>query len=225
MQLLTSASAAARSLAPAGIRSLETDAAGRAVLWQQLTTTSLRGGIDHVWLDGQRKLSLDVSVPQIGAPAAWKAGLDGAGVTVAVLDSGIDATHPDLKDQISQARNFTTVPDTDDTVGHGTHVASTIAGTGAASGGRYRGVAPGAKLLVGKVCTDVCEDSDILAGMAWAARLHRTDRPGHRRGHVRRGHRRLVRRRQGSQQRVLVQPGVAPARPVLDRVHPPAQAG
>ena len=61
-------------------------------------------------------------------------------------------------------------PTPDDTVGHGTHVASTIAGSGAASGGKYRGVAPDATLLFGKVCeNDGCTDSAILAGMQWAA--------------------------------------------------------
>ncbi|TDV57410.1 S8 family peptidase [Actinophytocola oryzae] len=125
----------------------------------------------RVWLDGIRRPSLEVSVPQIHAPEAWDAGYTGAGVKIAVLDTGIDDTHPDLRRQIAATRNFTTdtggVRDTD---GHGTHVASTIAGTGKASGGRYTGVAPGAKLLVGKVCGGMgCPESAILAGMEWAA--------------------------------------------------------
>ncbi|MFI5933388.1 S8 family serine peptidase [Actinoplanes sp. NPDC051494] len=164
-----------RDLPVVGAVAVRADRQGRAELWKTLTTgtnsaRSLRAGVDHIWLDGKRKISLDVSVPQIGAPAAWQAGLDGTGVTVAVLDTGIDATHPDLAGQIAESANFTTTASTDDEVGHGTHVASTIAGTGAASGGRYKGVAPGAKLAIGKVCgTSFCEESDILAGMAWAA--------------------------------------------------------
>ncbi len=127
-------------------------------------------GMGKIWLDGNRKLALDQSVPQIGAPAAWQAGFTGAGVSVAVLDSGIDTSHPDLATQVAAAKNFTDTPDGDQN-GHGTHVASTIAGTGAASSGLYQGVAPQAKLYDGKVCDENgrCPESAILAGMEWAA--------------------------------------------------------
>ena len=139
-------------------------------LWQQLRVADA-GPVEKVWLDGERRLSLDVSVPMVHAPEAWAADYTGAGTTVAVLDSGIDATHPDLTDAVIEARNFTTTPDTDDTAGHGTHVASIITGSGSASSGRYKGVAPDTKLLVGKVCDGfgVCPDSAVLAGMQWAA--------------------------------------------------------
>ncbi|ABP56185.1 peptidase S8 and S53, subtilisin, kexin, sedolisin [Salinispora tropica CNB-440] len=133
-------------------------------------------GVERLWLDGRRTITLDHSVSQIGAPTAWSAGLTGTGVTVAVLDTGVDATHPDLIGKIAEARNFTETPDAHDTVGHGTHVASTIAGSGVASDGRYQGVAPDATLLDGKVCQDVgCPESAILAGMQWAAVDKRAD--------------------------------------------------
>ncbi|WP_377506873.1 S8 family peptidase [Micromonospora vulcania] len=147
----------------------------RVELWSSLTrgTSSQRtlaAGVTHVWLDGKRKVSLDHSVPQIGAPSAWQAGFDGTGVTVGVLDTGIDAGHPDFAGHLTEVRDFTGGNDPSDNVGHGTHVASTIMGSGAASDGRYRGVAPGAKLLVGKVCaTTECQDSDIITGMQWLA--------------------------------------------------------
>ncbi|MEH0935634.1 S8 family serine peptidase, partial [Micromonospora psammae] len=128
------------------------------------------GGVERIWLDGRRRVTLDHSVPQIGAPTAWSAGFTGKGVSVAVLDTGVDAAHPDLAGKLAEARNFTEAPDGRDTVGHGTHVASTIAGSGAASGGKYKGVAPDATLLDGKVCEDLgCTESAILAGMHWAA--------------------------------------------------------
>jgi Subtilase family len=148
-------------------------------LWRNLTggraaPRTLDAGVTKVWLDGARKPLLDHSVPQIGAPTAWAEGLDGTGARVAVLDTGIDATHPDLAGKVVQEKNFTTDPDGDQ-IGHGTHVASTIAGTGAASDGKYRGVAPGATLLDGKVCvkaTNLCPDSAMIAGMEWAVDNH-----------------------------------------------------
>ncbi|GAA3475021.1 S8 family serine peptidase [Nonomuraea roseola] len=133
--------------------------------------TRLSGGIQHLWLDGKAKALLDKSVPQIGAPEAWAAGFDGTGVKVAVLDTGVDPNHADLADRIADSRSFVPGETVQDGHGHGTHVASTIAGSGAASGGTYKGVAPGARLLVGKVLSDegAGMESWILEGMTWAA--------------------------------------------------------
>ncbi|WP_173156662.1 S8 family peptidase [Phytohabitans suffuscus] len=136
-------------------------------LWSTLTAGR---GFDRIWLDGKREVSLDQSVPRIGAPSAWQAGYTGEGVTVAVLDTGIDTAHPDLVGKVAESRNFSEEPDGSDRIGHGTHVASTIAGSGAASGGRYEGVAPDATLISGKVCeSNFCTESAMLAGLEWAA--------------------------------------------------------
>ncbi|TCC53129.1 hypothetical protein E0H75_05250 [Kribbella capetownensis] len=125
-------------------------------------------GPEKIWLDGKLEPLLDKSVPQIGGPVAWQAGFTGKGVRIAVLDSGIDATHPDLADRVKGVFNLDGQPG--DQLGHGTHVASILAGTGAASGGRYRGVAPDADLYDGKICRyTVCSDSTLIAGMEWAA--------------------------------------------------------
>ncbi|MEU8164879.1 S8 family serine peptidase [Micromonospora sp. NPDC049004] len=131
----------------------------------------LGGGVAHVWLDGRVRPTLEHSVPQIGAPTAWAAGRDGSGVKVAVLDTGVDATHPDLAGRIAEARDFSGSGSARDGHGHGTHVAATIAGSGDASAGLRKGVAPGARLLVGKVLDDGGSgyDSAIIAGMEWAA--------------------------------------------------------
>ncbi|MER5435119.1 S8 family peptidase [Streptomyces sp. NPDC002588] len=148
-------------------------------VWQTLTGSGAQRGslaasvapkVERIWLDGKVRASLDKSTAQIGAPAAWAAGYDGKGVKVAVLDTGVDTTHPDLKDRVETAKNFSESADTVDRVGHGTHVASTIAGSGAKSGGKYKGVAPGARLISGKVLDDNGEgsDSEIIAGMQWA---------------------------------------------------------
>ncbi|MDF6046107.1 S8 family serine peptidase [Streptomyces sp. JH14] len=129
-------------------------------------------GVKKVWLNGLAHVDLEQSVPQIGAPVAWERGYDGTGVTVAVLDTGIDATHPDVSGSIAGQVDFTGSPTgAKDGHGHGTHVASTVLGSGAASKGLRKGVAPGAKLLVGKVCDDngQCADDAIIAAMDWAA--------------------------------------------------------
>ncbi|GAA4511345.1 S8 family serine peptidase [Actinoallomurus oryzae] len=133
---------------------------------------TIQAGVRHIWLDRTvRVKALDHNLDQIGAPAAWKAGATGKGVKVAVLDTGVDANHPDLKGRIAEQKNFTDTADTVDHFGHGTHVAATIAGTGAAANGERRGVAPEADLLIGKVLDDdgFGEESDIIAGMEWAA--------------------------------------------------------
>ncbi|MCO8274731.1 S8 family serine peptidase [Actinoplanes sp. TRM 88003] len=131
-------------------------------------------GGTKVWLDGKVRANLADSVAQIGAPAVWAGGNTGEGVDVAVLDTGADLDHPDLAGQVEASRSF--VPDEEvtdrESHGHGTHVASTIAGTGAASDGRERGVAPGVDLQIGKVLDNggAGYDSWIIAGMEWAAR-------------------------------------------------------
>ena len=109
-------------------------------------------------------------MPQIHAPQAWAAGFDGAGTTVAVLDSGYDATHPDLAGRVGATANFTEESSVKDGHGHGTHVASTVAGSGAASDGLRKGVAPRTTLMIGKVLNDrgSGQDSMVLAGMVWA---------------------------------------------------------
>lgn len=138
-------------------------------LWQATATAA--AGIKKVWLDAKVQASLDRSVPQIGAPAAWAAGYTGTGVTIAVLDTGVDQTHPDLAGQEIAERNFSDAKDNVDRFGHGTHVASTAAGTGVKAGGKYKGVAFGAKVLDGKVLNDDGGGllSWIIAGMEWAA--------------------------------------------------------
>ncbi|MFK0132385.1 S8 family peptidase [Streptomyces rubiginosohelvolus] len=166
-----------RSLPSVGADALKAEKDGISGLWKSLTTERKAGfrtaaaGVERVWLDARRSVTLDRSVAQIGAPAVWKRGFQGEGVKVAVLDSGVDENHPDLKGRILESRNFSASKDIVDRHGHGTHVASTIGGTGAESGGRYQGVAPRSDLLIAKVLDDEGEgdESGIIAGMEWAA--------------------------------------------------------
>ncbi|ADB29197.1 peptidase S8 and S53 subtilisin kexin sedolisin [Kribbella flavida DSM 17836] len=166
-----------RPLASIGGAAVSATKAELPGLWESLkpaapTARSLDQGVSKVWLDGKVKPVLDRSVAQIGAPAAWQAGLEGSGIEVAVLDTGVDAHHPDLAGKVQKAEDFSGSPTgAEDHFGHGTHVAATIAGTGAGAGGTRKGVAPKADLLVGKVLGDDGSgyESWIIAGMEWAA--------------------------------------------------------
>ena len=153
-------------------RQLKVDAAAiRTGKLNRLARSGPFAGVKRIYLDEKVKAALADSVPQIGAPQAWAAGYDGTGVDVAVLDTGIDATHADLQGKIASQANFTDEASTVDGNGHGTHVASTVAGGGQASGGARKGVAPGADLMIGKVLNSFGSglDSWVMAGMEWAA--------------------------------------------------------
>ncbi|TDV43555.1 S8 family serine peptidase [Actinophytocola oryzae] len=175
LPVIVAAPEGARSAVPAGAR-VTTDLGPVDMLGLDVPKATAAdffatAGEARIWLDARVSATLDQSVPMTGAPQAWQAGYQADGVPVAVLDTGIDATHPDVAGRIDAERNFSDDPDTVDHHGHGTHVASTILGSGAASGGRYRGMAPGARLLVGKVLDSRGSgaESGIIAGMQWAA--------------------------------------------------------
>lgn len=119
-------------------------------------------GLISIYEDRPLEYFLDQSVAYIGADTARSAfQATGAGIGVGVIDSGIDGTHGDFP---NLARNvkiiaspvsgvplggalYLDTPNSDLTSGHGTHCASTIAGSGTRSGGKYQGVAPGATLI------------------------------------------------------------------------------
>ena len=114
-------------------------------------------------------------IERIGALAAWGAyNARGKGVKVAVLDTGVDAEHPDLKGKVMNWAEFdghgkrVTGSTPHDTDRHGTHVCGTIAGGNAS--GKWIGVAPDAKLAVGLVLDGDKggTDAQALAGIDWA---------------------------------------------------------
>ncbi|MEU3607427.1 S8 family serine peptidase [Streptomyces sp. NPDC035033] len=152
---------------------LAADKKQAATFWAEVSAPAARSasaGIEKLWLDRKVEALLERSTAQVRAPEAWAAGYDGTGTEVAVLDTGADAEHPDLKGRIVASENFTDSDTDADRGGHGTHTLSTVGGSGAASGGKKKGVAPGARLLNGKVLNDSGSGATswIIAGMEWA---------------------------------------------------------
>lgn len=149
-------------------------------------------GVTRIQQDHGLRLDVDKSKKAIGVDKARAAkpkglGLTGAGVRVAVLDSGVDSHHGDLATQVVTSLNFegasfwdayqdgaisddvaeqTGAFATVDEVGHGTHVASTIAGTGKMSqtGADYTGMAPGARLVAMKIASGA---QGVAYDMGW----------------------------------------------------------
>jgi hypothetical protein len=152
----------------------QADKAKARSFWADVTSRSSAAGaqLQKLWLDSMVSATLDQSTAQVNAPQAWAAGLTGSGTEVAVLDTGADAGHPDLAGRIVASQDFTGSAGgaLSDLNGHGTHTASTVGGSGAASDGAERGVAPDTQLLIGKVLNDsgAGSTSGIVAGMEWA---------------------------------------------------------
>lgn len=109
-------------------------------------------------------------VKLVRAPQAWAQSNYGAGARVLILDTGIDKDHPALMANYEKGRDFVNdgnspYPEADQ-VGHGTHVAGTIAASFGADG--FVGVAPEARILMGRVCNDEgCSNIAVANGINW----------------------------------------------------------
>jgi serine protease len=107
---------------------------------------------------------------QIEAPGAWARGARGAGVTIAVLDTGADLSHPDLQGKLAGGTDYVTEGDgcagPQDENGHGTHVAG-IAAASTGNGIGVAGVAPDAKVMPVRVLD--AEGSEPREGAVYEA--------------------------------------------------------
>jgi len=112
---------------------------------------------------------MNTAVPQTQVPRVWADGYQGDGVRIAIVDTGVDLHHPDLAGRIAGTADFTG-EGLLDYHGHGTHCAGIAAGSGDASGGSYRGVAPKAEIYAAKVLGSDGQGmmSDVMAGVEWA---------------------------------------------------------
>jgi len=106
-------------------------------------------GIRKVWKDRIFRACMNVSVPIVKPTSDWNAvesyfgeEINGTGVKIAVLDTGIDANHYDLYPRVILNASYVQFEGWNDENGHGTHVAGIIAGNGNRSAGKYTGLAP-----------------------------------------------------------------------------------
>ena len=133
--------------------------------------------VESIQLDARTQGHLSEAVPAIGADVAkGQYGLDGTGITVAVLDSGVDTDHPDLSDDIAaqhcftqgvcRPNNTTEGTNAEDEHGHGTNVAGIITSKGTVA---VPGFAPKAKIVAVRVLDASNKGwmSDWLAGLNW----------------------------------------------------------
>jgi serine protease AprX len=159
----------------------------------EVAALAQRDGVRSVWLNQTLRYhnlearQISGAARAVDAPADYLRALpfSGKGVGVVVHDSGIDATHMDLQfgeHVVQNVQGLTNlhaqdamlpitytegVPNSDISSGHGTHVAGSVGGTGARSGGKYRGVAPGAD-LVGYGSGAVIAILDAIGGFDYA---------------------------------------------------------
>jgi len=144
--------------------------------------------VEWIENDTRVELMMEVSLQTVNATNVWDTRvmeegiyrrgdqIDGSGVTVVVLDTGIDADHPDLdygeKTIVNLKSDIPGGPwheriNTDTSYGHGTHCAGTVAGNGDASAGARRGVAPGANLIGLSVGDIGITLTNVLGGLEW----------------------------------------------------------
>ncbi len=108
-------------------------------------------------------------INRINATRIWELGIDGTGINVSVIDTGINASHPDIAGRVIKGYDFVNNDnDPADDNGHGTHVAGTVGGNG--SGGTTTGVAPNVSLFGVKVlgAGGSGSESNVISGIEWS---------------------------------------------------------
>jgi serine protease AprX len=142
-----------------------------------IITLSNQSNVTYISLDRSVAGTLDYTAAAVDAPLAWSYGLDGTGIGIAIIDSGV-YSHPDLASRVVYRQNFTGGGVQYDDYGHGTHVAGIAAGNGKVSNGpgsfrSLRGIASNANILDLRVLdkNGMSSDSVIIAAIQQAVQL------------------------------------------------------
>jgi len=151
-----------------------------------INSISGQSWISYITPNRPAKSTLDIVTQTVNAPMAWSSGLDGSGIGVAVLDSGV-ASKKDLttsngsSSRIVYSESFVAGTDASDQYGHGTHVAGIVASNGSASSGPnfkrdFKGVAPNASIINLKVldANGSGNISDVISAIDRAIQLQNT---------------------------------------------------
>lgn len=157
----------ARLLARPGVVYVEVDHVARAYDINGVAAS----GVAAAWHPNDTFLSQQWALATLRAEEAWELSR-GTGVTIAVLDTGVDYIHPDLADRVDLGRDFVDGDDDPmDVQGHGTHVAGIAAGA-ADDGFGVAGIAPGARILAVRVLDDkgAGNYSQVANGIVHASR-------------------------------------------------------
>ena len=138
---------------------------------KKIATYSFIDGLGDGEAEGKACLSVSTKVTRSDFVVS-RLGYNGSGTNMSVLDSGIDPTHPDFGNKAINWRDFVNgQPNEYDDNGHGTHCAGIAIGTGQASSGVYKGVAPGVEtLIVGKILDQnlIGSEADAISGLDWS---------------------------------------------------------
>jgi subtilisin family serine protease len=167
---------ASRRLGSQGLRLLELPAGTEAATAERLSRNphikfaEVDRRVRHELATNDPYLGSEWHLQKVGAPAAWDSSL-GSGITIAILDTGVDASHPDLAGSLVPGRNvYDGNTNTADVYGHGTKVAGSAAAA-ANNGQGVAGVAGAAKIMPVRVSdtTGSATYSAIAQGLTWAA--------------------------------------------------------
>lgn len=129
----------------------------------------LNGAVGQATIENDPEFERQWNMRMIGAPSAWPSAA-GGGITIAIVDSGVELAHPDLGPRVVPGANLVEPNrEPDDDHGHGTHVAG-IAAAVAHNGIGVAGVAPEASIMPVKVLDEdlVGSDEAVINGIRWA---------------------------------------------------------